>query len=161
MAEANGLLDFDDFQPQEQPGIKLDGVVYPWAHLGPVENAKLAQYHGQIRDLMLGEDDDVTTVENAEEVVRINRLQLRTVVPTMPQEVMNELEDARVETALSFFDVWRMNDMANEAEKRLEPATRMSVSADQVQELNQKLRRIGGRSSRDSNGSTAETRVAG
>ena len=159
MANTDGLLDFDDFQPQEQPGIKLDGVVYPWAHLGPVQTAKLAQFQEQIRELTTGEGD--VTVEQAEEMVRLQRLQLQTVVPTMPHNVMETLEDARVETALSFFDVWRMNGMADEAEKRLEPAARMSASADQVEAMNQRMRRIGGRSSRDSNGSMVEIPVAG
>ena len=152
------LLDFDDLPPLDQPGVKLEGTIYPWATLGPIETAKLAKFHEQIRDLATG---DSPTVEEASEVVRLMRLQLQTILPTMPETVMEGLTDARVETALRFFDLYRMNDMANEAEQRLEPAARMTASADQVDELNKRIRRIGDRSFPGSNGSTVATPATG
>ena len=183
---ADRVLDLDALIEQERDGITLGGVLYPWAMIGPIEQARYGQLTKELNILLgFGDDDDTAdgtvaaeqppddpgddgadiadiardlpdpmSEEDATQMVRIQRDMVRLVLPTLPEEVLAGLHDAFVGDILDFFGKQHTLGNLDRMEQQME-------SLERANELGQRARKIGGRLSRRSRGSTGATRPRG
>ena len=147
------MLDLNKLRTEDRPGLQLDGQVYPWAMVGPVEAAVFTRHQQEIAS-MGDENDGALDEEAAKRVVDLQRRILKLVLPTLPDDVATNITDDEVSTIIRFFDVWRTNKAVDDLERQLEPAQRARDAADRIAS-------IGDRLSQRSRGSTAASQRPG
>ena len=154
------LLKISELTKRDQEGLDMeDGRVYPWASIGPIEQATLAALQEAIRVIRESESENGTlramTVEEAKDVVSLQRRYVRKVLPTMPDDVLNaEISDEGCGLIIGFFEVSRMEQSADTMEKQV-------MSAEKAQAMAARARSIGAEMSRPSRGTTEATRRVG
>ena len=142
MPDQDKLLDLDALRKQEREGIMFGAVRYPWAMIGPIEQAKFLGLQAEIRAVTgapdldqveaAGDDEeDVTvdqmveataiTLEEAEEVAALQRDVLKLILPTLTPEAASELADEEVAHVIRFFENWRNNLMIGTMEDQWDP----------------------------------------
>lgn len=142
MPDQDKLLDLDALRKQEREGIMFGGVRYPWAMIGPIEQAKFLGLQAEIRAVTgapdldqvgaAGDDEeDVTvdqmveatamTLEEAEQVAALQRDVLKLILPTLTPEAASQLADEEVAHVIRFFENWRNNLMIGTMEDQWDP----------------------------------------
>ena len=147
------MLDLNKLRTEDRPGLQLDGKVYPWSMVGPVEAAVFTKHQQEIAS-MGDENDGALDEEAAKHVVDLQRRILKVILPTLPDDVATDITDDEVGTIIRFFDVWRTNRAVDDLERQLEPAQRARDAADRIAS-------IGDRLSQRSRGSTAANQRPG
>ena len=147
------MLDLNKLRTEDRPGLQLDGKVYPWSMVGPIEAAVYGKHQQELAAIGT-ENDNVIDEKAAKRIVNLQRKILRLVLPTLPDDVATNITDDEVSTIIRFFDVWRTNRTVDDLERQLEPAQRARDAADQIAS-------IGDRLSQRSRGSTAANQRPG
>ena len=142
MPDQDKLLDLDALRKQEREGIMFGGVRYPWAMIGPIEQAKFLGLQAEIRAVTgapdleqveaAGEDEEDLTMEQmvastamtldqAEQVAALQRDVLKLILPTLTPEVAAGLADEEVAHVIRFFENWRNDLMIATLEDQFDP----------------------------------------
>ena len=146
------LLDLDALLAQERDGLQFESTLYPWAMVGPIEQARFVAMQQEIRDVT--DDESKLTVEMAEKIVATQRDLLKLILPTMPDAVALRIHDEQVGDIIRFFDLARTRQVVDSLEEQMEPAERASKFVERAQT-------IGDSMSQRSNGSTKGSRRPG
>ena len=131
------LLDLDALRAKERDGLVFKGTRYPWAIVGPIEQAKFAAMQQEIRDATGNEE--VLTVEVAEKIVAIQRELLKLILPTLTDEVSTSLNDEEVVDIISFFGLVQTNRGVDTMEDQMEPAERANGYVERAKEIGDNL----------------------
>ena len=158
--ESNKLLKLTDLRKRTGEGLELeDGQIYPWASIGPIEQATISAMQEELRNIVEATDDDGNrknpTVSEAEHMVTIQRELVAKILPSMPEEILrDEVSDAECGVVIGFFEVWRINASIDTMERQVTPA-------EKAQALAARARSIGAELSQPSRGSTGANRRPG
>ena len=134
MPENNSLLDLDGLRKTKRQGLRIDGHVYAWLIIGPIETVQITALQNEIAEIS-GND---LTLDIAEQLVAKRRELLQTIVPKLPDEIEKDMNEEEVELAIRFFDVWRMNVMVSGMEDQLTPAEKASQMAERARSIGER-----------------------
>ena len=127
------LLDLDAVLAQEREGLQFEGTLYPWAMVGPIEQARFIAMQQEIRDV--SSDEANLTVEAAGKIVQIQRDLLKLILPTLPDEVASHIHDEQVSDIIRFFDLSRTRQAVDNLEEQMEPAERANKFVERAQTI--------------------------
>ena len=134
------LLDLDALRAKERDGLQFEGTRYPWAMVGPIEQARFKAMQQEILDAS-GSEEGVT-VEVAEKTVAIQRELLKLILPTLTDEVSARINDEEVVDIISFFDLVRINRRVDTMEEQLEPTERANGYVERAEKIGAKMSQL-------------------